>query len=188
MTFSLTFFFSIFRFCACHRVMETGIVALCIHVMVDWSGDIPVANLIRDPSTRWWRGGRNETLASREGQWGVRTAQAQERQREGTGGWESQGNPWDLPHTAALHEGKRVNHVSEDDVSYSSGCTDSDSGYQCHTRHKRSYLYFYKIVTDTMYSVEIVSGKWERQKQSRMKITTAKLFREQSLKHTGKSM
>lgn len=75
---------------------------------------------IRDASAGWWRGGWCETLASRKGQWGVGTAQAQERECEGTGGWESQGNPRDLPHTTALHEGRSVSmfNVSEHNVSY----------------------------------------------------------------------
>lgn len=72
--------------------------------------NVTAAHAIRDPGTGWWRGGWSETLASGEGHWGVRTPQAQEGQCEGAGGWESQSNPWDLPHKTALHEGRSVNY------------------------------------------------------------------------------
>lgn len=89
-------------------------VSLCI--MLWFTGGVmelhfSVAHPIRDPSTRWWRGGRSETLASGEGQRGVRTAKAQERQCKRAGRWASQGNPWDLPHTTAIHEGKNVSQI-----------------------------------------------------------------------------
>lgn len=89
-------------------------VSLCIMLWFTGGGVellFFVAHPIRDPNTRWWRGGRSETLASGEGQRGVRTAKAQERQCKGAGRWASQGNPWDLPHTTAIHEGKNVSQI-----------------------------------------------------------------------------